>query len=154
MPQMVESIIKKLVHDIFPDLSEESIGKCIDEYHKEIEHGNINPTFREVVDITLNDALNNRQITRIESKKRLIDILTKEIPEITENQTYTAEVIDSKIHVKIISRDMPSVLDFISTKFKMHHVQRARVHVAYDELMKMIAQVSKYCDVKYKSISR
>ena len=151
--KIIESILIKVIHEILPDIETKEITDLLRRYHEELKNGTIHPEYTVIDDIILNDLLpSNRQIININSKQRLTEIIMKNIPNLTTNQTYSMELIDNVIHIKIFNTTIISQIDYISKALSLHDHYKCSIGNLYYRVWNSISLLKKYCKVEYDEV--
>jgi hypothetical protein len=140
-----ETILLKVMFYKCPETSETQVAKLMTRYHKDVMTGVLVPKHIMIYDCVLNDRLiSNREITNIKSKQRLTEIILDGIPPIAEDQSYSIEIIDDEIHIRIYKNETIDMIQYIAEQLGISEHQYECIYKEYNNLIQAIELIKKY----------
>lgn len=140
-----ETILLKVMSYKCPEVSKTQVGKLIDKYHKDVMTGVLVPKHVMIYDCFLNDKLtSNREIMNIKSKQRLTEIILDGIPPIAEDQSYSIEIIDDEIHIRIYKNEIINMIQYIAEQLGISEHQYECIYSEYNKLIQAIELIKRY----------
>lgn len=140
-----EMIFRKVMFYRCPEISETLLNKLITKYHRDINSGVLKPKQIMVYDCVLQDKImHNHEVSNVKSKQRLTEIILRGIPPISDDQSYSIEIVDDEIHIRIYKNEFINLIQYVVEQLDLPEHHCDVICEEYKLLVQAIEYIKKY----------